>query len=395
MAKGDGMSFAEFTYPLLQAWDWWHMFLTKGVHMQIGGSDQYGNITAGMDAIKYISAHHPDPVVHDKIGKAVPFGITVPLLTTSSGQKFGKSAGNAVWLDCEQTSPFDLYKFFVRTSDEDVGKYLKLFTFLPLNQIDVLVKDHMGNPSQRKAQHVLAREFVELIHGVDVAKVTEAEHHAVFSKNTLNVSELKAAEELLEMERSRKEAEIATNGANVLDAQKPIITPNNAPRAQIKLPRSCIEQRSIGRIILAAGLATSSSDGHRLATEGGVYIGALPAQMAPMNDAALSFTPIKAWKVEDTKNYLIHDRLLILRRGKHNVRIIEVVADEDYDKEGLNYPGMKPREPPSPLPGRARVAREAAKALKEGRVGEAGGESLGKGYWSLKKDKYGDDEPLH
>jgi tyrosyl-tRNA synthetase len=117
MEKGDGMSFAEFTYPLLQGWDWWHMYQDKGVQVQIGGSDQYGNIIAGMDAVKYIAqsqggSGHSQAWL-DAEGRLkeelVPMGLTVPLLTTSSGEKFGKSAGNAVWLDRSLTSSFDLY----------------------------------------------------------------------------------------------------------------------------------------------------------------------------------------------------------------------------------------------------------------------------------------------
>ena len=106
------MSFAEFSYPVLQAWDWWHMYETKGIQMQIGGSDQYGNITAGIDAIKYMKKNHPDPDVRmEKEDELMaPVGLTTPLLTTASGEKFGKSAGNAVWLDREMTSCFELYQ---------------------------------------------------------------------------------------------------------------------------------------------------------------------------------------------------------------------------------------------------------------------------------------------
>ena len=117
MEKGDGMSFSEFTYPLLQAWDWWHMFHEMGVQVQVGGSDQYGNIIAGIDAVKYIAQNYrkdeDPPAWSDKEGKLkddfIPMGLTVPLLTTSSGEKFGKSAGNAIWLDSNMTSAFDLY----------------------------------------------------------------------------------------------------------------------------------------------------------------------------------------------------------------------------------------------------------------------------------------------
>lgn len=115
MESGDGLSFGEFSYPVLQAYDWWHMYNTfqmNGIQVQIGGSDQYGNIQAGIDAINHIRKHHYDPDVRrDREGdEQRPMGFTVPLLTTSSGEKFGKSAGNAIWLDKDMTSPFDLYQ---------------------------------------------------------------------------------------------------------------------------------------------------------------------------------------------------------------------------------------------------------------------------------------------
>lgn len=117
MEKGDGMSFSEFTYPLLQGYDWWAMYRKLDVQVQIGGSDQYGNIVAGMDAVKYIAQNHDDATESqrwlDASGNlkedAAPMGLTVPLLTTSSGEKFGKSAGNAIWLDKSMTSAFDFY----------------------------------------------------------------------------------------------------------------------------------------------------------------------------------------------------------------------------------------------------------------------------------------------
>ena len=112
MESGDGMSFAEFTYPILQSWDWWHMYQHKQIQIQIGGSDQYGNITAGVDAINYIIKHHYDPKVRIESPGLHhnPLGFTTPLLTTASGEKFGKSAGNAIWLDKDMTSTFDLYQ---------------------------------------------------------------------------------------------------------------------------------------------------------------------------------------------------------------------------------------------------------------------------------------------
>lgn len=104
-SQQEGMSFAEFCYPVLQAWDWWVMFRDHDVSMQIGGSDQYGNILSGVDGIKYALKVQEDGTTET----STPLGFTVPLLTTPSGEKFGKSAGNAIWLDKEQTSVFDLY----------------------------------------------------------------------------------------------------------------------------------------------------------------------------------------------------------------------------------------------------------------------------------------------
>ncbi|KAH8816376.1 hypothetical protein F5884DRAFT_896163 [Xylogone sp. PMI_703] len=328
MEKGDGMSFAEFTYPLLQAWDWWHMYNTMGITMQIGGSDQFGNITAGIDAVKYICTHHPDPAIREA-STATPFGFTVPLLTTSSGAKFGKSAGNAIWLNKEMTSTFDLYGFFLRTSDADVGKYLKLFTFMPIEEIDALVAEHMKDASQRKAQHRLASEFVELVHGPEEATSVAEQHRLLFRNHSapLEISSLTSS----------------TGEASGLD-DKPV-TLNNAPQISLRLPRSLIFTKSIGRIFYAAGLVSSASEGHRLASNQALYIGGPPGgKKESMMDGQLTFQRVKVWRPEETKNFLIQDKILILRRGKHNVRVVEVIDDEEYEASGETYPGMAPKE---------------------------------------------------
>jgi tyrosyl-tRNA synthetase len=325
MSKGDGMSFAEFSYPLMQAWDWWHMYHSKGIQMQIGGSDQFGNITAGIEAVKYISKHHPHQDVRETAAALrEPFGFTVPLLTTSSGAKFGKSAGNAVWFDSEQTSVFDLYGYFLRMSDADVGKYLKMFTFIPIEEIDAMVKEHMESPSQRKAQHRLAREFVELVHGEHEAKMAEQQHRLLFQK------------------RPAPSQEDGVSREPDSDAKAGITTLNNRPKADIKLPESLIHTKSIGRILYACGLAESASEGHRLAQHQGVYVSGPPhGGKEPMNDGYVSWGAVKAWRPEDTKKFLIHGNLLMFRRGKHNIRIIHVIPDEEYVASGERYPGMQ------------------------------------------------------
>lgn len=127
--SGDGMSFAEFSYPVIQAWDFWHLFHRNGVQLQVGGQDQFGNIVAGIDAVNHIRSTIADPAVVDKVVDRkkpstdylkAPYGLTVPLLTTSSGAKFGKSAGNAIWLNPEMTSSFDLYAVGAFCSDPTI-----------------------------------------------------------------------------------------------------------------------------------------------------------------------------------------------------------------------------------------------------------------------------------
>ena len=112
MEKGDGVSFSELAYPLLQAWDWWHMFKAKGVSMQIGGADQFGNIIAGIDSLNHLrkQAAKFTPDLAPEYKDRTFYGLTVPLLSTSAGEKFGKSAGNAIWLDEDLTSPLELYQ---------------------------------------------------------------------------------------------------------------------------------------------------------------------------------------------------------------------------------------------------------------------------------------------
>ena len=310
------MSYAEFSYPLMQAWDWWYMYHTKGISMQIGGSDQYGNITAGIAAIKYISTHHPNPIVRAQahaVGE--PMGFTSPLLTTASGEKFGKSAGNAIWLDPEQTTPFDLYGYFLRTSDEDVHKYLKMFTFIPLEDIEDLLEEHQKDVKKRTAQHMLAREVLELVHGRQVAEHTQQQHALMFhDKTPFQDTESKAG----------------------------IVTPNNRPNPNLKLPRNLILNKSVGKLLYACGLASSASEGHRIAAAHGAYVGGPPSQvqMKPMNDGYISWHQIANWAPETVKNFLVYGDLLLLRRSKHNVRIIQVVSDEEYALSGETYPGM-------------------------------------------------------
>lgn len=321
LSKGDGMSWAEFTYPIMQAWDWWHMFRTKGIHMQIGGSDQFGNITAGLDAIQYVSANHPDPLAREE-ARAVgePAGFTVPLLTTASGQKFGKSAGNAIWLDNEETTAFQLYGYLTKTADSDVERYLKMFTFMPLDDITALMKGHKKNESRRLAQHKLAREFLELVHGEHEAKAAETQHRLLFQKGT---------QELLPAQPDEH-------------AKAGITTANNKPSANIKLPRTLLNSKTLVKVIYAIGLAETRSEAQRLIDSGGAYVGGRNpgSEFTTMDDGAINWLAIKNWLPEQTQKLIIHGDLLLFRRSKHNVRIVQIVSDQEYVMSGLSYPGM-------------------------------------------------------
>ncbi|WP_020062204.1 tyrosine--tRNA ligase [Bacillus sp. 123MFChir2] len=162
-----GISFTEFTYQILQAMDFHHLYKEEDVQLQIGGSDQWGNITSGLDLIR--KKEGPDAKV---------FGLTIPLLLKSDGTKFGKTAGGAVWLDPEKTTPFEFYQFWVNTDDRDVIKYLKFFTFLTKDRIDELAGKVQTEPHKREAQKVLAEEMTKFVHGenafLQAVKITEA-----------------------------------------------------------------------------------------------------------------------------------------------------------------------------------------------------------------------------
>jgi tyrosyl-tRNA synthetase len=161
LANEDGISFTEFSYLVLQAYDFLQLFDRFGCTVQMGGSDQWGNITAGIDLVRKLRSQR----VH---------GLVMPLLTTASGQKFGKTEAGAVWLDAERTSPFRFYQFWLNTADADAARCLRFFTFLGREEIDALDIETRERPGAREAQRVLAREVTRLVHGDE--QVSRAEH---------------------------------------------------------------------------------------------------------------------------------------------------------------------------------------------------------------------------
>jgi tyrosyl-tRNA synthetase len=168
-----GISYTEFSYMLLQAFDFMVLCRDQNCELQIGGSDQWGNITAGIDLCR------------KKLGKTV-FGLTLPLITNADGTKFGKTEAGAIWLDKAKTKEYHFYMFWMNTDDRDVIRYLKYFTFLSKEEIESLEKQHAENPGARKAQRALAKAVTELIHGTDAVKNVQDVGAALFGGIVFN-----------------------------------------------------------------------------------------------------------------------------------------------------------------------------------------------------------------
>ncbi len=167
-----GMSFTEFSYQLVQATDFWHLYKTHNCKLQLGGSDQWGNITTGIELIRR------------KEG-GVAHGITCPLITRSDGKKFGKTETGNVWLDPEKTSPYKFYQFWLNVSDEDAEKYIKIFTVLPKEEIDAIIEEHRQVPERRLLQKTLAKEITTMVHSEDDYKAAVEASQILFSKQPL------------------------------------------------------------------------------------------------------------------------------------------------------------------------------------------------------------------
>lgn len=196
-----GISFTEFTYTILQAMDFLHLYEHHNCKLQIGGSDQWGNITSGLELIRKVQPEG---------SKA--YGLTIPLVTKADGTKFGKTESGAIWLDPEKTTPYEFYQFWINTADADVVKYLKIFTFLSHEEIEHLERAVQEEPHLRKAQKVLAEEMTRLIHGEDSFQQAIKISQALFSGD---VSSLSAAE----IEQGFKDvpAYTAENEENLVD----------------------------------------------------------------------------------------------------------------------------------------------------------------------------------
>lgn len=180
--REQGISYTEFSYMILQAYDFWHLFQNHKVDVQMGGSDQWGNIVAGCDLIRRMGFE----ITSDAsflTGERPPdaFGLTAPLVTKSDGGKFGKTESGAVWLSAHRTSPYAFYQFWLNSSDEDAARFLKFFTVMPREEVEALIAGHQSDPGARGAHRALARHMTELLHGPSERDHAEAAAKALFS----------------------------------------------------------------------------------------------------------------------------------------------------------------------------------------------------------------------
>lgn len=235
---GDGgMSYTEFSYQLLQAYDFSHLHSHHSCTVQIGGSDQLGNITAGIDLIRRTAGLTQEEPA---------FGLTLPLLTTSGGEKFGKSAGNAVWLDPSLTSDMEFYQFFLRTSDADVGRYLKALTLMEMSEAEQVLREHKGKEKERRAQRRLADEITTLIRGKGAAGKCAQLSSILFSNTT------QAAREAL----SRLNLSSITEQDGILAS----------------LRKDEVVGADITKLVVQVGLVKSRGEAKRLLSAGGLYV---------------------------------------------------------------------------------------------------------------------------
>jgi tyrosyl-tRNA synthetase len=256
-----GISFTEFSYMVIQAHDFWHLHRTEGCELQMGGSDQWGNITAGIELV----ARREGRQVH---------GLVFPLITTAGGSKFGKSEAGNVWLDPARTSPYQFYQFWVNTDDRDIERYLKLFTFLRLDRIDATLADHAADPGRRVAQRLLAREVTATVHGEAAAAQAVETAAAMFGGGGGDLARAELPERIV----SRSE----------LPGEIPIVD-----------------------LLVASGLASSKGDARRGIQGRGFYL----------NDQAIDAVDLILG--EDDLQGPSDRRFVILRKGKKNyVRLV-------------------------------------------------------------------------
>jgi len=261
--REQGMSYTEFSYMLLQAYDFLYLFDHYGCIIQAGGADQWGNITAGIDLIRKLRGHEV-------------YGLTFPLLTTATGEKFGKSEGEPVWLDSRRTTPYQFYQFWIRTDDADVERYLKLFTAEPIEAIEEVCRRHRETPERREAQRLLAARVTEMVHGAQALRQAMKASDILYGKEIAAISDTDLAEIFSDVPSVSFERRVLEAGLTLVD------------------------------LVVQAGLCTSKAEARRLIQGGGLYLN----NRRVGSDSVVS------------ERALASETMLVLRTGKKNYRLV-------------------------------------------------------------------------
>jgi len=260
-----GISYTEFSYQVLQAYDFLELHQRHGCTLQLGGSDQWGNITAGAELIRRITG-------------ADAYGLTLPLVTKADGSKFGKTETGTIWLDPTKTSAYEMYQFWLNSADAEVVTYLRYFTFLPPEQIEALARTVVEAPDKRQAQRVLAQEVTRIVHGEAGLKEAEATTADFFHGDVARLSERQLGEAL----RGAPSSTLAASGGAV-----PVVD-----------------------LLLASGLASSKRAARELISQGAIQLNG-----QPVRDPARAVEPATE---------ALHGRYLVLRKGKKSYHVLTV-----------------------------------------------------------------------
>jgi tyrosyl-tRNA synthetase len=269
--REEGISFTEFSYMLLQSYDFLYLHDQEGCKLQTGGSDQWGNITAGVELIRRVRG-----------GERQAFGMVYPLITKADGTKFGKTESGTVWLAPHRTSPYRFYQFWLNTDDRDVAKYLKLFTFLPQERINELASVVAERPEQREAQRVLAQEMTGIMHGPTALAKAEQAAQALFGGDISGLTADDIQDIFAEVPSSQlTKQDLEGSGSSIID------------------------------LLATTGFLKSKGEARRAIAEGGLYLNNQrvtdQAQQVTLNDA-------------------LDGKFLVLRRGRKNYHLVQVVA---------------------------------------------------------------------
>ena len=267
----DGMSFTEFSYQLLQGYDFLHLYRQKGLTLQMGGSDQWGNITTGTELIRRIAG-----------GKA--YALTCPLITKADGTKFGKSEGGNVWLDAEKTSPYKFYQYWINVSDEDAQRYIKIFTMLSREEIEQLISEHQAAPHLRVLQNKLAEERTTLVHGREELQKAQKASQILFGNST-------------------------SDDLRQLDAKTFLEVFDGVPQAEVTRADIAAGLDMIAALSAKTGFIASNSEARRALKEKSIAV--------------------NKEKVEESyiigEKDIIDDKFVLLQRGKKNYFVIVIV----------------------------------------------------------------------